>query len=224
MTELGPWLLFVLPVGLGLLGFIEPCSIGSTLLFIKYIEGRESGAKIAQVAVFAVARALFTGSLGLAAVALGAAFVGLQKLGWVLLGGLYIVIGLLFLSGRARVLMVSLGPRLSRFPGAGGSALLGLLFGLNIPACAAPLLLALLGAVAAGGAAGTAYAAGFVSLALFGLALSAPLVAALLFQRARVALDRLAGLSQRAPLWTGALLLALGLWSMGTALFFELNI
>jgi len=224
MTEFGPWLMFGLPIGLGLLGFIEPCSIGSTLLFIKTIEGREPGAKIAQVAVFAAARALLTGLLGLTAVALGAAFVGLQKAGWVLLGALYASIGLMLLTGRARVLMVSLGPRLSRFPGAGGSAALGLLFGLNIPACAAPLLLALLGAATAGGAAGSAYAAGFVSLALFGLALSAPLVAALLFQRVREALDRLAGLSRRAPLWTGALLLALGLWSMGTALFFELKI
>lgn len=224
MIEFGPWMLFGLPVGLGLLGFIEPCSVGSTLLFIKYIEGREARAKVAQVAVFAAARASFTGLLGLAAVALGAAFVGLQKAGWVLLGALYVVIGLLFLTGRARVLMVSLGPRLSRFSGASGSATLGLLFGMNIPACAAPLLLALLGAAAASGAAGSAYATGFVSLALFGLALTAPLVAALLFAPMRRALDRLAGLSRRAPLWTGALMLALGLWSIAAAMLFEIEL
>lgn len=224
MSELSPWLLYVLPVGLGLLGFIEPCSIGSTLLFIKYIEGRKASSKVAQVAAFAAARAMFTGLLGLAAVALGGAFVGLQKAGWVLLGALYAAIGLMLLTGRARMLMVSLGPSLSRFSGASGSAALGLLFGLNIPACAAPLLLALLGAAAAGGAAGSAYAAGFVSLALFGLALSAPLVAALLFERVRKALDQLAGLSRRAPLWTGALMLMLGLWSIGAALLFELDI
>lgn len=32
--------LVALPIGLGLVGFIEPCSIGSTLVFIKYIEGK----------------------------------------------------------------------------------------------------------------------------------------------------------------------------------------
>ncbi len=223
MIELGPWLLFGLPAALGLLGFIEPCSIGSTLLFIKYVEKRPAHAKIAQVAAFTAARATFTGLLGLAAVALGGAFVGLQKSGWVLLGLLYLGIGLLLLTGRAQALMVSVGPRLSRIPGVGGSATLGFLFGLNIPACAAPLLLALLGTAAAGGAAAGAYAAGFVSLAVFGLALSAPLVAALLFERVRNALDRLAALSQRAPLWAGALLVALGLWSIGAALTFELG-
>jgi hypothetical protein len=29
-----------LPLGLGLLGFIEPCSVGSSMLFIKHLEGR----------------------------------------------------------------------------------------------------------------------------------------------------------------------------------------
>lgn len=223
MAELTPWLLFILPVGLGLLGFIEPCSIGSTLLFIKYVEGREASAKIAQVAVFAVVRALLIGLLGVAAVALGAAFVGLQKAGWVLLGALYAAIGLLYLTGKARVMMVSLGPRLSQFQGAAGSVALGLLFGLNIPACAAPLLVALLGAAAAGGASGTAFGAGFVSLALFGLALSAPLAAAVLSRRMRNGLDRLAALSRGAPRWTGVLMLALGLWSIGSVSFFQLQ-
>jgi len=223
VTEAGPWLLLALPVGLGLLGFIEPCSIGSTLLFIKYVEGREASAKIAQVAVFAAARALLTGLLGVAAVALGVAFVGLQKAGWVLLGTLYAAIGLLYLTGKAHILMVSLGPRVSQFPSAGGSAALGLLFGLNIPACAAPLLFVLLGAAAADGASGDAYAAGFASLALFGLALSAPLAAAVLSRRMRKGLDQLAGLSKSAPRWTGVLMLALGLWSVVSASFFRLQ-
>ncbi len=32
--------LVLLPLALGLLGFIEPCSMGSNLLFIKYVEGK----------------------------------------------------------------------------------------------------------------------------------------------------------------------------------------
>lgn len=33
------WNLVFLPVGLGLLGFVEQCSIGSSLLFIRYMKG-----------------------------------------------------------------------------------------------------------------------------------------------------------------------------------------
>ena len=223
MIELSLFTVFVLPVGLGLLGFIEPCSIGSTLVFIKYLEHRDAAAKIVQVGIFAVARALFTGVLGLAAVAVGTAFIGLQKGGWALLGALYAAIGVLFIAGRANLLMVSIGPALSRLSGAQGSAALGLVFGLNLPACAAPLILALLGAAAAGGASGLAFAAGFTSLALFGLALSAPLVLAVLFEPVRRLLDRLAGLSRRVPFWTGVVLLLLGLWSIRFALVAEIG-
>ncbi len=115
--------------------------------------------------------------------------------------------------------MVSLGPSLAELSSLRGSAGLGVFFGLNIPPCAAPLLLALLGGAAAGGAAGGTLASGFLSLALFGVALSLPLVAAVLFEPARRATDWLAGLSGRLPFWTGLLLITLGLSSIWLALF-----
>ena len=70
--------LVLLPVGLGLLGFVEPCSIGSTLVFAKTLEGRGPASKLAQVGVFAATRAAFMGLLGVLAVFVGAAFLGLQ--------------------------------------------------------------------------------------------------------------------------------------------------
>lgn len=213
----------LLPLGLGLLGFVEPCTIGASLIFVKHMEGRDAGGKLAEVGLFAVTRALFIGALGLLAVALGAAFLGLQKAAWIVLGAIYIGLGVLYLSGRAGALMVTLGPGLARLSGLGGSAGLGLLFGLNIPACAAPLLLALFGAAAAGGASGATFATGFLSLALFGLALSLPLVVAVLFAPARRVLDWIAGLSRRTPLWTGFVLIALGLWSVWFGLFAKLG-
>ena len=206
--------LVLLPVGLGLLGFVEPCSLGSTLLVIKHLEGRGAASKLAQVGVFAATRAVFVGLLGVLAVVLGSAFLGFQRAAWVGLGAVYLVIGLLYLAGRSGTLMVSLGPGSTRLSDTRSSAALGLLFGLNIPACAGPLLVALLGAAAAGGASGATLASGFVSLALFGLALSLPLVLAVLFAPARRALDGLAGLSRRLPVWTGLLLVALGAWSI----------
>lgn len=223
MSGLDAFTLFVLPVGLGLLGFVEPCSLGSTLVFIKHLESRAAAGKLAQVAIFATARATLTGLLGIAAVALGGAFFGLQRAAWVLLGALYLVMGALFIAGRANLMMMAIGPALGRLSPRQSAAGLGLLFGLNIPACAAPLLAALLAAAAAGGALGLDYAAGFASLALFGLALSAPLVLAVLSPPVRRSLDRLASLTRRAPFWTGVVLLLLGLWSIRFAYVADLG-
>lgn len=219
MSAPGLFNLVVLPIFLGLFGFVEPCSIGTTLVVVKQIEGQPARVRIVQTAMFAATRALFIGGLGLLAVLLGAAFLGLQKAAWMILGLLYIALGVLYLSGKAGVLMRSFGPGLARLRTVRGSVALGVLFGLNIPACAAPLLLALLGSAAAGGTSGSTLASGFVALALFGLALSLPLVAAVFFAPARRALDGLAALSGRMPRWTGSLLVALGLWSVWFALF-----
>jgi cytochrome c-type biogenesis protein len=211
--------LLLLAAGLGLLGFVEPCSIGSSLLFVKYLEDKEGSRKVAETVLFALTRAVFIGLLGLVAALLGAAFLGVQRGAWILLGAGYALIGVLYAAGRARALMISLGPGIKQLSSLRGSIGLGVLFGLNIPACAAPLLLALIGTAAAGGATGTTLASGFVTLAVFGFALSLPLVLVVLFAPARAVLDWLAGLSRRVPLWTGVVLIALGLWSIGFGLF-----
>jgi cytochrome c-type biogenesis protein len=212
----------LLPIGLGLFGFIEPCSIGATLLFIKFMEGKPTATKFGQVAMFTFVRALFIGSLGAVAAIVGTVFLGLQKAAWLVLGLIYGAIGVLYLCGRIGWMMRSIGPRLAALGDLRASAALGAVFGLNIPACAAPLLLALLAASAAGTTAG-GVAGGFVSLALFGLALSLPLLAAVLFKRARGALDWMAGLSGRIPRLTGLLMVALGLWSVWFGLYVELR-
>lgn len=211
--------LILLPIGLGLFGFVEPCAIGATLLFIKTTEGQSAGTKVAQVLAFTVSRALFTGLLGALAVLIGALFLGLQKAIWLLVGLLYAGIGVLYLTGRTAPLMRAIGPRLAALASPRGSLALGAALGLVIPACAAPLLLALLAAAAAGGASGATFAQGFASLALFGFALSLPLVVAALFEPARRALDWVAALSRRIPFWTGLLFIALGLFSIWFGLF-----
>jgi cytochrome c-type biogenesis protein len=215
--------LLFLPIGLGLLGFIEPCSVGSTLVFVKVLEGRDASDKLVQVGVFALVRAVFTGVLGMLAVLAGSAFLGFQRAAWVVLGAFYALLGIFYVLGKAGTLMLALGPSLARVGNARGPAVLGLLFGLNIPACAAPLIFALLAAAAAGGASGATLAGGFVALTLFGLALSLPLIVAVLFEPARRAFDWTAALSRRLPFWTGLLLIALGLWSIGFGAFAAVN-
>lgn len=206
--------LLILPVGLGLLGFVEPCSIGSSLLFIKMVEGRPVATKVMQAVVFTLTRAV---SIGVVAALVGTAFVGFQRAGWVVLGALYVALGLAYLTGNAGRLMRALGPGLGRLSAVQGAAALAVLFALNIPACAAPLLAAVLGSAAVGGDAQVAR--GFVTLALFGLALSLPVAVPLLWVPARRALARLAALSSRVPVVIGLLLAALGAWSISFGLF-----
>ncbi len=219
MGESGVLNLVALPIFFGLFGFIEPCSIGSTLVMVKQMEGRSRAQKIAQMLMFAGTRAILIGLLGVVAAYVGSAFLGFQKGAWLVLGLFYVVLGGMYLSGHAGLLMRTFGPRLDRLRSLRGAAALGLFFGLNIPACAAPLILALLGLAAAGGASAADLGGGFVSLAIFGLALSLPLVAAVLFAPARALLDRLAALSTRIPRWTGFVLVLLGLWSIWFGLF-----
>lgn len=212
----------LLPIGLGLFGFIEPCAIGTTLLLIKLMEGKPTAAILGQVVSFALARALFTGLLGVGAALIGRAFLDFQRSGWLFMGSVYIAIGILYLTGRVGWLMRTIGPKLANMGDIEKSAALGVFFGLSIPACAGPLLLALLASTAAG-ASGRGLFWGFASLALFGFALSLPLVVAVLFKSARRGLDWLATLSSRVPRWTGVVLLALGLWSAWFGLFVSIE-
>lgn len=220
MAEVDLLRLLGLPIGLGLVGFVEPCSIGSTLIFIKTLEGKNASSKLAQVGTFMSVRALSMGALGLVAVAAGSAFIGFQKAAWIIFGVAYALIGTAYVAGKSGFFLRALGPGLSRLASVNGAAALGAVFAFNIPACAAPFILALVGMAIAGGAGGAALATGFASLALFGLALSLPIVVVALFPRARAALDWLAGLSRRMPFWSGIVFIILGLWSI----WFGLNV
>ena len=99
MSALGLTNTIFVPIGLGLLGFVEPCSIGSTLIMIKHLEGKNPTGKLAQIGAFAGTRAIFTGFLGMAAVVLGAAFFSFQRAAWIGLGVLYVGLGALYLTG-----------------------------------------------------------------------------------------------------------------------------
>lgn len=217
--------LLILALGFGLLGFIEPCTIGTSLLFLQYVEGKEPRTKIAQAVVFTLTRAVFIGALGAVSVLVGSAFIGFQKAAWVLLGVLYIVLGALYLTGQSRAVKRTLGPSLEQLSGMRGTVALAILFGLNIPACAAPLLIVILGAAAVSGGGDLGPAAmGFVSLGLFGLALSLPLTLAILWAPARHALERAAAFSRRVPAVIGFVLVGLGLWSVYFGLYVTMRV
>ena len=213
----------LLPIVFGLFGFIEPCAVGTTLFFLLTLDGKSDAQKVRQVVVFTLTRTVAMGLLGVLAALIGSLFLGLQKAVWIIVGLLYAAVGVLYVTRRISILKKSFGPSFASLSSAGGSAALGMLFGLNIPACAGPLLLALLATAAAEGASGRALVTGFWTLALFGFALSSPIVLAVLFPRARRLFDWLAAMSERLPVWTGLVFLALGLWSIWFGLFVTIS-
>jgi cytochrome c-type biogenesis protein len=211
--------LVLLPLGLGLLGFIEPCTVGSSLLFLHYLEGRSAPEQVAQTLVFTAVRAVAMGLLGVIAVAVGAVFVDFQKGAWAVMGVLYIALGAAYLVGSIDRLKRSLGPGLGRLAGRKGGAILGAIFAVNIPACAGPLLVALLGTAAISPT--RSYAGGFTMLAIFGLALTVPLTVAVFWTRGRRFLEWIGRFSSKAPRIIGAIFIVLGLWSIRFALVAE---
>lgn len=207
----------LLAVGLGLLGFVEPCSVGSHLLFIKTLEQRSPRQRVLQTLLFTLTRAALMAGLGVIAALIGEAFTGLQHGLWAALGGLYMILGIIYLGGGAGQIIASVNRLLPRFTGARGSVGLGVVFGLNVPACAGPLLAVLLGDTAARAAAGGSIAYGAVTLLIFGLALSSPLVLAVFTERGHRWLEATARLAGRMPRWTGAILVVLGGWTLWLA-------
>ena len=204
--------------GLGLIAFVEPCSVGSHLLFLKFLDRLPERQRLYQTLVFTLARAGLMAGLGVLAAVVGTRFLGIQHGLWMALGSLYVALGLAYLAGGAPWLIRQSDRLLPRVPTTSGGAALGVLFGFNIPACAAPLLAVLLGGAATQAAAGGGMAYGGVSLLIFGLALSSPLVLAVFTQRGRRLLNAIARFATRMPRITGAVLVLLGVWSIGLAL------
>ncbi len=208
-----PYLL-ALAFGLGLLGFVEPCSLGANGIFLGYLREKDKGTRLLETVKFALSRSVVLGLFGLGIAFLGGFVFSAQKGFWLLLGLLYLALGVtVILNARFRWGLfgrISLGrllpARRDRSVG------LGLVFGLNLPACAYPLMAALLGRGAASGAAW-----GFAALFVFGLALSLPLVPLAFSERTAKLFGRLTRLSGATPYVIGALLILLAAYVLYTA-------
>ncbi len=195
--------IILVPVAFGLLGFVEPCSIGANIIFLGYLQARKAG-KILEAIKFTITRALFLGIIGLLVGVVGQpmrtgtySYSLVLGVGYVLLG----ILGLWWGYMGTGLLSLDLGrflPREGAFP-------LGVIFGLTAPACSLPLFLALLGLGTLEGA-----WVGFVSLFLFGLALSAPLVLIARSKKAEEILRSLGEKAAKVPYIAGLVLMSVG--------------
>lgn len=207
----------VLPVTLGLLGFIEPCAIGSHMVALGAVSARSRAEQAVSLLLFVLTRTVVFGLVGLIVAYIGHQFVVGQKVFWLLFGSAYVILGALYFAGKTGWLSYGVGAGQRLASGQRGAVGLGILFGLSVPACAAPLLFA----VAASASNASAHLLGFVTMALFGLALSAPLLVVAVVPKCSVALVRIRAGAPRVRRTLGALLVGMGAWSIWFGLFVD---
>ena len=208
--------LFILPIALGLLGFIEPCTIGGHLVFLNTQNERSEAEKIKAVVIFLLTRSFVAGLFGALITFLGQSLISLQTGIWLAFGLIYLAMGFIFLSGNAGIIKHRIDLAPAAWKTAQNPFYLGLAFGLNIPACAAPILFGLLGLAATTGS----VLAGFGMMFLFGLFLSLPLVPFALIPGLSKYLERLSGKLKNTRWIVGVVFIGLGLWSI----WFGLNV
>ncbi len=209
--------LVFLPIGLGLLGFVEPCTIGGHLLFLETQYGRSNRQKLNAVLAFVATRSLITGLFGALISFLGQKIVTAQTGIWLIFGIIYLAIGIAFLIGKTNFIKQRINFAPAAWKRARNPYILGLAFGLNIPACAAPILFGLLGLAASTGTVVT----GFSMMFLFGLFLSSPIVVFAITPILAISLESLGEKMKRLQWLIGLIFTILGLWSIWFGLYVD---
>ena len=200
--------LIVIPFLFGLVGFVTPCSLAVNLIFLGYIHGKPRGTRLAQASAFTLVRALILVGLGLAFGYVGQTVVGFQFVYRPIIAALFVAMGILFLVSRYRPIFMPNTGFVRRFGRGKSSALvMGTLFGLDIPACSTPLLIALLANTVLKGE----MLFGAVSMLFFGIGISLPLLLISAFEGANRFLDRATQASSPLAYAGGFLLIVLGL-------------
>lgn len=206
-----------LAFGLGLLGFVEPCTIGAHLLFLHRQLARPAARRLSAAGSFIVARLVVMAGFGGAIVYLGQRAIGIQTGFWLVFGAIYLTLGVAMLFRLDRVLRHRIGLAPERWRTAGNPVLQGLAFGFNVPACAAPILFALIGAATLSGSA----VSGMLLMGTFALALSLPLLPLTLWPGLASGLSGFADWLRMRRWILGALFILLGLWSMWFGLYVD---
>jgi cytochrome c-type biogenesis protein len=216
-VEISVQTLLLLPILLGLLGFVEPCTLGGHILFLGTLESRTRTDRLIAVLIFTATRAFVAGLFGALITFAGQRIIGLQTGVWLIFGVIYFSLGMAYLFGGAQILKkrVDLPPEI--WKRAGSPAILGMAFGLNIPACAAPILFGLLGLAATSGT----ILIGFLMMSLFGLSMSLPLIAITAIPKLASWLDILGHRLKSTRWFFGLLFVLFGLWSIWFGLFVD---
>ncbi len=209
----------ILPaLGLGLLGFVEPSTIGAHILFLSALQGLRLRQRLGAALVFLLARLVVMGGFGGLIVVLGQRLIGVQTGMWLVFGAIHLGLGIATFVGGDRRLRRWVRVAPDRWRIANAPLLQGAAFGLNILACAAPILFGLIGTATVSGSAAT----GVLTMSVFAIALTLPLIPLSVAPGLADGLDRVANWLRPRRWLLGVIFVGLGLWSIWFAVFVEL--
>lgn len=209
--------LFITTILTGLGGAFTPCTLGVNLVMINYLTDKSKTQRVLQWTQFAVSRAAMMALLGLVIGLLGQVITSFTW--WFQMGIniLIIIMGILFIMGRNKPVLSGLDFTGSRSLDKDMSPLaLGALFGLNVTACIAPLVLALLAQTVLVGN----WLSGALALFLFGIMLSVPILVAVFNDRASAWISKMSA-NYRSIYYPiiGGLLIVLGLAEIALSMY-----
>lgn len=187
------------------------------MLFLGGQRTRPMRERLGAALIFLLARLVVMGGFGGLIVVLGQRLIGVQTGTWLLFGAIYLGLGLAILAGWDKAMRHRIKVSPERWKAASNPLLQGLAFGLNIPACAAPILFGLIGTATLSGSPTT----GFLMMAVFALALSLPLLPLSIVPSFARPLDRLADWLRPRRWLLGAIFIILGTWSVWFGLFVD---
>jgi cytochrome c-type biogenesis protein len=199
----------LIPLVFGLIGFVEPCSLGINIIFLERVKSYNRAKRIWEALIFSLVRGFFLALVGLSAAFIGSKIATLQSSLFLVLGGVYVLLGLLAIMNMYKPIF-KYEVNISKYIPNGGGMALGLVFGLIIPACAISFVLALIGkSIALGN-----LLEGFISLLAFGIALSSPLLLISCFERSNEIIRSISEKARRIPWLAGLVLIVVGFLTM----------
>jgi len=157
------------------------------------------------------------GGFGGPIVLLGQRLISVQTGMWLVFGAIYLGVGIAIIAGGDRGLRRRVRFAPERWRIADAPLLQGAAFGLNIPACAAPILFGLISTATVSGSAAT----GVLKMSVCALALTLPLIPLSIAPALASGLDRVANWLRLRRWLLGAVFIGLDLWSIWFGLFVD---
>lgn len=201
--------LILIPLLFGLVGFIEPCSLGINIIFLNRIKHLNRAKRIYETTIFTLVRGFFLALAGLTAAFVGNKFISIQSNLFIVLGTIYIILGILSIIHMYHPVFKS-NMNLAGYFKNKSTIALGIVFGLIIPACAIGFVIALIGKAAL---AGNLFS-GFVSLFVFGITLSFPLIIIGYFERSSKIIQKIFAKTKKIKWLAGSILISVGILTM----------
>jgi len=208
--------LILIPILFGLVGFIEPCSLGINVIFLNRIKDFERNKRLYETTIFTFVRALILALIGLSAAFIGSRFITIQSSLFIVLGVVYIILGVLSIIN-IHYPIFKFSINFTNYFRNKGAFSLGFIFGLIIPACAIAFVIALIGNATLSGNSFN----GFISLFLFGIALSSPLIFISYFKKSIQIVQKLADKTRKFPWLAGVVLILIGILTILTSVWWS---